>query len=462
MKFKNIRIFRIKNHLLLITKRLLIELALGILMRTHYTNQLESLPDGSQVTICGWLQDLRNLGNIAFLIVRDREGIAQVTVVKSEFGEERFQRIISLTRESVLCVKGKLNKNSKSKLGFEIYPEDIDVKNVAETPLPMGVIDKVSVDLETRLNERFMDLRRPEVLSLFKIESSLGKSIRRTLEENGFIEIHTPKIIATATEGGTNLFSVKYFEKDAYLVQSPQLYKQIMMAAGFDRVYEIAPAFRAEEHNTNRHLNEFVSIDIEMSFATDEDAMAMLENVIVNAIDFVIKNNGKDMKILGLDWKVPERPFPRITYSELLDYVNKNGIEMKFGEDFSSEALELIGKKYKGFYFITKWPMETRAFYVMPYEDDPIFGKAFDLQYGEREITSGAQRNHIYQSLKENIEKKGLDPKSFEFYLNAFKYGMPPHAGWAIGLERLTMILTGAKNIREVTLFPRDRRRVVP
>ncbi|MGC8663776.1 MAG: aspartate--tRNA(Asn) ligase [Thermoplasmata archaeon] len=431
-------------------------------MRTHYINQLKNLDNGTEVTICGWLQDLRNLGNIAFLIIRDREGIAQVTLLKNSLGEEEFQKVASLSRESTLCIKGKINKDTKSKLGLEIYPEKIDILNVAETPLPMGIVDKVSVDIETRLNERFIDLRRPEVLSLFKIESSLGRSIRKTLEENGFLEIHTPKIIATATEGGTNLFKVKYFEKDAYLIQSPQLYKQIMMAAGFDRVYEMAPAFRAEEHNTTRHLNEFISIDIEMSFSTHEDAMNLLEEVITKSILYVMKNNKEDMERLSINLKIPERPFPRITYLELLDYVNKKGIEMKFGDDFSSESLELIGKKYKEFYFITRWPMETRAFYVMPCENDPKFGKAFDLQYGEREITSGAQRNHYYKTLKENIEKKGLDPKSFEFYLDAFRYGMPPHSGWAIGLERLTMILTGTKNIREVTLFPRDRRRVVP
>ncbi|MEM3068257.1 MAG: aspartate--tRNA(Asn) ligase, partial [Thermoplasmata archaeon] len=326
----------------------------------------------------------------------------------------------------------------------------------------MGVIDRVSTDIETRLNSRFIDLRRPEVFSLFRIEASLSKSIRNTLENEGFIEIHTPKIIATATEGGTNLFKVKYFENDAYLVQSPQLYKQMMMAAGFDRVYEIAPAFRAEEHNTNRHLNEFVSIDIEMSFSDDNDAMNMLELVIYNAIDFIRKNNRKDLETINVNVELPERPFPRYTYDELLDYVNSKGINMKFGDDFSAEALSIIGEKYRNFYFITKWPMETRAFYVKPFDDDPKYGRAFDLQFGEREITSGAQRNHIYESLRNNIIKKGLDPQDFKFYLDSFKYGMPPHAGWAIGLERLTMILTNSKNIREVTLFPRDRRRIIP
>ncbi len=432
------------------------------MMRTHYTSQLRDLEDGAVVKICGWIQDIRVLGNISFLIIRDREGIAQGTLLKKNLGEEGYRRIISLNRESVICVEGKLQKSSQSKLGMEIIPSSFQILNEAEAPLPMGVVDKVSVDIETRLNFRFIDLRRPEVFSLFRIESSISRSIRNTLENEGFIEIHTPKIIATATEGGTNLFRVKYFENDAFLVQSPQLYKQIMMAAGFDRVFEIAPAFRAEEHNTNRHLNEFVSIDIEMSFSDDNDAMNILELVIYNALDYIKKNNEKDLEKIGSNIQIPERPFPRYTYDELRDYVISKGIDMKFGEDFSSEALSLIGEKYKGFYFITKWPMEARAFYVMPMEEDPRYGRAFDLQFGEREITSGAQRNHVYSSLKENIIKKGLKPEDFKFYLDAFRYGMPPHAGWAIGLERLTMILTNSKNIREVTLFPRDRRRIIP
>jgi aspartyl-tRNA synthetase len=432
------------------------------MMKKNYTFEIYNMPDGAPVTLCGWVQEIRKLGNISFLILRDREGIAQITLIKKIVGEEKFKTITDLNRESVICVEGKVNKNTQSKLGCEIIPDNIRVLAIAETPLPMGVVDKVSVDLETRLDVRFMDLRRPEVQSIFKIESNLGKSIRRTLEDNGFIEIHTPKIIATATEGGTELFKVKYFEKDAYLVQSPQLYKQIMMAAGFERVYEIAPAFRAEEHNTTRHLNEFISIDIEMSFADDEDAMKMLETVIYNAIIHIKNNNQNDLNNLNIKLNVPELPFPRIKYDDLLDYVNSNGLNMKFGDDFSSEALNIIGKKYQGFYFITKWPMETRAFYVMPYEEDPRYGRAFDLMYAEREITSGAQRNHIYSSLRENMIKKGLNPENFKFYLDAFRYGMPPHAGWAIGLERLTMILTNSKNIREATLFPRDRKRLEP
>ncbi|MEM0334238.1 MAG: amino acid--tRNA ligase-related protein, partial [Thermoplasmata archaeon] len=190
-------------------------------MRTHYTSQLKDLEDGTEVVVCGWVQDIRILGNISFIIIRDREGIAQITLLKKEIGENEYKKLISLNRESVICVKGNLKRSSQSKLGFEVLPVKIDILNVSAAPLPMGVIDRVSTDIETRLNSRFIDLRRPEVFSLFRIEASLSKSIRNTLENAGFIEIHTPKIIATATEGGTNLFKVKYFENDAYLVQSP-------------------------------------------------------------------------------------------------------------------------------------------------------------------------------------------------------------------------------------------------
>lgn len=265
--------------------------------------------------------------------------------------------------------------------------------------------------------------------------------------------------MATATEGGTELFPVKYFEKDAYLNQSPQLYKQMLMAAGLDRVFEVAPAFRAEEHNTTRHLNEFISIDIEMSFADEEDAMQMLEKSVVNAIDKVVKNNQEDMELLGIGWEVPRLPFKRITYDTALEIVRDKGINMEWGEDFSTEALKALGSEYKEFYFITKWPMKIKPFYVLP---DGKYSHAFDLMYGEKEITSGAQRNHIYESLVEIMREKGLNPDSFGYYLSAFRYGMPPHAGWGLGLERLTMIITKAKNIRECVIFPRDRTRLVP
>ncbi|EDY34741.1 aspartyl-tRNA synthetase [Aciduliprofundum boonei T469] len=428
------------------------------MLRTHTTKEAAQL-DGEEVKVCGWIHDIRVLGKIAFIILRDRYGFAQLTLIRSIVGKEKFKEYTKLTRESVICARGKVQKTKQAKLGFEILPEEIEVLNRAESPLPLGVADKVSADLETRIENRFLDLRKREVLAVFEIRSTILQGIREYLLNQNFVEVHTPKIVATATEGGTELFPVKYFEKDAYLNQSPQLYKQVLMAAGLDRVLEVAPAFRAEEHNTTRHLNEFISIDIEMSFADEADAMHMLEGSIVNAIKKLKEERKEEMEILGINWEVPSLPFKRITYDDALEIVRKKGIDMEWGEEFSTEALKALGSELQEFYFITRWPMEIKPFYVLP---DGKYSHAFDLMYGEREITSGAQRNHVYESLIEVMRSKGLNPENFEYYLRAFRYGMPPHAGWGLGLERLVMIITGVKNIRECVIFPRDRTRLVP
>ncbi|MCY0851676.1 MAG: aspartate--tRNA(Asn) ligase, partial [Thermoplasma acidophilum] len=338
----------------------------------------------------------------------------------------------------------------------------ISIVNEAEAPLPLPIVDPVQADLETRLNSRFMDLRKRNISAIFRIESALLWGIRQYLHSQKFIEVHTPKIVAAATEGGSDLFPVRYFEKDAYLNQSPQLYKEVLMSAGFDRVFEVGPAFRAEEHNTTRHLNEFTSIDIEMSFADHNDAMAMLENAIRSGIENAVKENAEDFESLGVSIGVPETPFPRITYEQCIDLLRKDGIDFTFGDDFSPEQLRMIGSRFSGFYFITEWPSSVRPFYTMPKAEDPRLTNSFDLQYREIEVTSGAQRVHDPKMLIQRFSEKKLDVKSFQFYVDAFRYGMPPHAGWGLGLERLTMILLGLNNIRETTLFPRDRTRIVP
>ncbi len=426
------------------------------MLRTHTTAEASKM-DGEEVKVCGWIHDIRILGRIAFLILRDRYGFAQLTLIRGMIGKENFKKFTKLTRESVICARGKVQKTEQAKLGFEILPEEIEVLSVAESPLPLGVADRVSADMETRIENRFLDLRKPEVLAVFQARSEILQGIRDVLISENFIEVHTPKIVATATEGGTELFPIKYFEKDAYLNQSPQLYKQILMGAGFDRVFEIAPAFRAEEHNTTRHLNEFISIDAEMSFANDEDAMRVLEESIKNAVKRVVEDEGIK-ETLGVEMKAPDTPFRRITYDEAVNMVS-GSVDMEYGEDFSTEALKILGEKIDDFYFITKWPLKIKPFYVMPHGELSL---AFDLMYRDKELSSGAQRNHDYESLVSVMKSKGLNPESFEFYLRAFRYGMPPHSGWGLGLERLVMIITGVKNIRECVIFPRDRTRLVP
>ncbi len=428
-------------------------------MQRNYAVDLKALPDGSQVIIKGWVQDVRILKNVSFMIVRDNTGTVQVTFRNSG---ETATVLRALARESVVSVAGTLNRKSISKSGIEVNGTDLEILNNSLAPLPLPVIDPVQSDLETRLNNRFMDLRKPQNLMIFRAESHVLWGIRKYLNSNGFTEVHTPKIVAAATEGGADLFPVRYFEKDAYLNQSPQLYKEILMSSGFDRVFEVGPAFRAEEHNTTRHLNEFTSIDIEMSFANHEDAMSMLENAVKSGIEELNRAEGTHLSEAGISISVPDVPFPRITYRDAISYLESKGESMEFGGDFSPEQLRIIGGKFNGFYFITEWPSSLRPFYTMPKSDDPEVTNSFDLQYHEIEVTSGAQRVHDPDMLEKRFREKGLNVESFQFYIQSFKYGMPPHAGWGLGLERLVMIILGLSNIRETTLFPRDRTRIVP
>ncbi len=413
---------------------------------------------GEEVEVSGWIQNIRIVGSLAFIDLRDVSGNVQCIHLKKN-NPGLFDELKNISRESVITVKGKV-VNSQAKSGYEIQISDLYVLNRAKTPLPIGIIDMVDTDIETRLENRFLDLRKPQILSIFKIQSTIANSIRNYFYENGFIEIHTPKIVAAATEGGTELFQVKYFEKSAFLSQSPQLYKEIMMSAGFDKVFEIAPAFRAEEHNTTKHLNEFTSIDIEMSFSDDERVMNVLEDIIKVASDAINDKNDKELKIMGLNPIDVNYSFKRITYSEYLQKARSKGIDIKEGEDITTPIFKAVGGELKEFYFITRWPRSLKPFYVQPYNE--IYSKGFDLQYGEIEITSGAQRVHDPEILISNLKSKGLNVDSFSFYVKAFQYGMPPHAGWAIGLERLTMVLLNLANIREATLFPRDRTRITP
>ncbi|MCD6189553.1 MAG: aspartate--tRNA(Asn) ligase [Thermococcus sp.] len=436
--------------------------------RTHYSSQITEELNGKKVKVAGWVHEVRDLGGIKFVWLRDREGIVQITAPKKKVNEEIFLIIPKLNSEDVVAVEGVVNFTPKAKLGFEIIPEKIEILAKAESPLPLDPTGKVKAELDTRLDNRFIDLRKPEVMAIFKIRSNVFKAIREFFYQEGFVEIHTPKIIVTATEGGTELFPMKYFERDAFLAQSPQLYKQIMMASGLDRVFEIAPIFRAEEHNTTRHLNEAWSIDAEMAFIENEDeVMQILERLIAYTINYVREHNEKELKILDFELEEPKLPFRRITYTQALEILKDLGKEIPWGEDIDTEGEKLLGRYIKetydeDLYFIYQYPSEAKPFYIMKYDERPEISRAFDLEYRGVEITSGGQREHRYEKLKEQIAEKGLNVESFEFYLKAFRYGMPPHGGFGLGAERLLKQMLNLNNIREVILFPRDRRRLEP
>jgi aspartyl-tRNA synthetase len=436
--------------------------SLGNWKRTHYSQELDEDMDTESVTLMGWVHEIRDLGGIIFVLLRDRNGITQITAPSKKITPELLEEIRKFKKESVIAVKGTVQGSPKAPGGVEIIPVEVKVLNESQQPLPMDPTEKVRAEIDTRLDSRYLDLRKHSISAIFKIKSAMLHSVRVYLEENGFMEVNTPKLVGSATEGGTELFPITYFEREAFLGQSPQLYKQMMMGTGLDKVYEIAPIFRAEEHDTLRHLNEVISIDAELAFANQEDAMTLLEKLVHNAIKEVKENCQAELEDLGVELELPELPFPRLEYDEVIDIVNSKGVPLSHGEDLSRAAEKALGEVMEGYYFITNWPSDIKPFYVQPHEDAPEKSYAFDLMYRDLEISSGATRVHQQDLLVERIKKQGLNPDSFQHYLAAFKYGMPPHAGWGLGAERFTMCITGMKNIRETVLFPRDRRRLAP
>ena len=423
----------------------------------------EVKPDTGTATVIGWIHEIRDLGGLSFYILRDRTGFLQATIVKKKAGEDVLAAAKEASRESVVKISGIVKESDKAPGGREIIPEKFEIISKAETPLPLDVSEKVPAEIDTRLDNRYLDARRPKVAAIFRIRSEVTHAISDYFYKNGFINITTSKIVAAATEGGTELFPIAYFEKEAFLNQSPQLYKQMMMGAGFEKVFEIGPIFRAEEHNTTKHLNEATSIDVEVSFADHNDVMALLEKVINVAYNAVEENCQPQLEILGTKLQMPSKTFPKLPYADAIDIAaGKIDEDIKYGDDLSSNAERAIGSEMGEHYFITDWPRSIKPFYAMPYEDRPDISKAFDMMHPKMELSSGAQRVHQYDLLVEQIKLKGLNPDNFEFYLKPFKYGMPPHAGWGVGMDRLITTMLDLPNIREGVLFPRDRHRVTP
>ena len=457
--------------------------------RTHTIDQVirdgEKLV-GTKVTVAGYAETVRGRGAICFLMLRDGTGKIQAFLKKDNMDEGSFDSIQSATRESTIQVTGKVAMKRAPKVAegepvpppeFEVNVESGDILTHADTPLPLGVTDDVRVGLDVRLDNRHLDVRRSHVNAMFQLRSKVLQYGREHLISEGFQEINSPKIIAAAAEGGTNLFPMKYFETDAYLSQSPQLYKQLAVLGGLERVFEIGPAFRAEKHDTYRHLNEFVSFDIEGAWMDDEDVMGVQERMIHHIWTRVLENDQTLIDAVNeyrasqgnepIQVTVPELPFPRIPYCEAIETVKSGGGEIQWGDDIESYHCDIIAAKYPGFHFIPRWPMSMKPFYIHHKEGEKgssggQLSRGFDLNYGRDEMTSGGAREHRVEVLEQNLSDMGLDPEDFTFYTDGFRYGAPPHAGWGLGVARLLMVLTGAGNVREVVLFPRDRSRVTP
>jgi nondiscriminating aspartyl-tRNA synthetase len=434
---------------------------LGDWSRTHYSSSITEELHEQQVTLFGWVQDIRDLGGIRFIILQDREGTIQLTIPKKRIQPEILEKTSSFQKRFCIGIKGIVKKTNMTPRGVEIIPTAIKILNTATEQLPIDITGKTPANIEARLDARSIDLTIEQNLATFKIQHIALEAIRNYLFSQGFLEAHTPRIIGSATEGGAELFCVDYFGQKAYLAQSPQLYKE-ELTLSFEKVFEVGPFFRAEESHTRRHLSEFTSVDIEQAFVDAEDVMALLERVIHHACVSVKEKCINDLSALGYNFEIPEFPFRRLTYDQVLSDLKAQDIAIEWGQDIPTEAFRVLGKLYPYFYFITDWPTHAKAFYIQPRKDKPEVCEGFDLMWRYIELVSGGTRISEKQQLVQRLQEKGLNPQSFKFHLQSFDYGMPPHAGWAIGLERLTMILTGKKNIREVTLYPRDRARLTP
>ncbi len=412
--------------------------------------------EGKKVTVGGWVEDMRELGKLSFLTLRDVTGVAQIVLV----GEEALSQIKELTRQSVIRVTGIIQKSKARDFAFEIKSEKLDILTLAVQPLPIDPIGRLESNIDNRLNARALDLRNQKTAAIFKLRHHTLQSIRKTLIEKGFIEVNTPKIIGSASEGGANLFSFKYFEKQAYLAQSPQLYKE-QLTMGLERVFEIASYYRAEKSHTVRHLTEFTSVDIEAAFMDYFDVMDVLESVVANVFEYAA-NFTAETKALGIEIKKPSTPFEKITYKKAIEELARDGIKLAFGDDLQDAHLRKLGERHAGFYFIIDWPMKLKPFYIHEKDDDPTLSHSFDLQHGYLELASGGTRLHDPAKLKSRLKEQGLDPNQFVDHLRAFDWGMPPHSGWGLGLDRLMSVLTKIDNVREVVLYPRDPERLSP
>ena len=436
----------------------MIETELGTFRRSHYSTDIKTSDDGLEVTVMGWVLTVRGHGNIIFVTLRDKNGEISIVAKKGDCPDEVREKLASLKAHSSIGILGNVKTSEKSPNGFEIIPSELRVFSQVEKIPPFEPVAKTVKNIDTRLEVRPIDLRRKILQHVFKVRSDILKSIRDYFYQNNFTEINTPKMIATATEGGAALFPIFYYNKEAFLAQSPQLYKE-QLTMSFEKVFEIAPIFRAEPSRTNRHLAEAISIDLEEAFVDYNDVMDRIEEIIqisIKTIQQYVTNNP------DAEFTIPDIPknIPRYTYDDLVEKMQRAGAKTEWGDDLYPSNLKKIG--VEGFYFIKDWPLAPKPFYVKDSKTNPKISESFDLMFGDLELSSGSTRIEKRDELEQRMKNKGMNTQAFEYHLGIFDYGVPPHAGCGIGLERLMMALTGTENIRDTTFYPRDVDRLTP
>ena len=423
---------------------------------------------GEKVAVSGWVHDVRLLGGINFVLVRNNMGIVQVTAPKKRVPDEVMAKVASLHPEDVITCTGVVKEANVATNGFEIIPERIEVLSAAATPLPLDPRGVTDANIDTRLNWRTLDLRRPQVLAIFRVQDALLEGMEVYLRSKGFMRIFTPSILGGISEGGAEVFKTDYYGKPAFLRQDPQLHRQLAIAGGLGRVYDLGPSWRAELSHTPRHMSEHRTIAPEISFIGDErDTMRVEEGMLVSGVRNANSKCQRDLEMLQIDLEEPQTPFPELAFPDLYETLENLGHPLQHDKDLDRESerllTEFVKREYNSdYFFVNRFPSSVKPFYVMHVDERPEFARSVDLVYKGLELSSGGQREHRHGRILEQISQKGLDAEGLKWFTEAFRFGVPPHGGFSLGIERLTASLLGIENVKEAALFPRDPERLQP
>ena len=418
--------------------------------------------------MAGWVHEIKDLARARFIWLRDRNGIAQITIIKAKIDPAILKLSDSLGNEDVITVEGTPVKERIAKVGAEIIPSKIELITKAQAAAPLDITGNIESNLDVRLDWRVIDLRRRENLAIFQIQSKLVEGMLDYLRANEYLQVFTPCLLGGTSEGGAEVFKVDYFGKEAFLRQDPQLHRQLCIAAGFDRIYDLGPNWRAETSHTPRHICEHRGLAVEFGFMHDErDMMRVEEETISAGLRKVKAECSRELELLKISLEIPNTPFPEVRFPDIYDIVKQFGKEVPFGSDIDKETETILSKyvreKYKSeAFYINRFPFKVKPFYVMRVDDDPQWARSVDLIYRDLEQSSGGQRENRHEKIMEQLKEKNIKPDGMAWFTEPFKYGVPPHGGFCLGIERFTMSLLGKQNIRETVLFPRTPERLLP